>query len=76
MEGINDGFKEGNDLILAGREMNYQMNYGGEMNYQTISNFQYSTYLCTDIIKVVYKLPQTLEIHSNTFMYQRNKKKC
>ena len=36
MEGINDDFKEGNeginDLISAGREMNYQMNYGREMN--------------------------------------------
>ena len=35
MEGINDDFKEGNeginDLISAGREMNYQMNYGREM---------------------------------------------
>ena len=47
IEGINDDFKEGNDLISAGREMNYQINYGREMNYQTetTSNFQYSTYL-------------------------------
>ena len=47
MEGIYDDFEEGNeginDLISAGREM----------NYQTTSNFEYSTYLCTDIIKVV-----------------------
>ena len=67
MEGINDDFKEGNDLISACREMNYQMNYSHEMNYQTTSNFQYSTYLCTDIIKVVVYC-YTYEIHSNTFM--------
>ena len=42
MEGIYDDFEEGNvkginDLISAGREM----------NYQTTSNFEYSIYVLT-----------------------------
>ena len=53
MEGINDDFKEGNeginDLISAGCEKNYQMNYGREMNYQTTSNS-----LCTDLFNLRY----------------------
>ena len=62
IEGINDNFKEGNeginDLISASREMNYQLNYGREMIIKLRPTTAYvliiySTYLCTEIIKVV-----------------------
>ena len=56
----NDDFKEGNeginDFISASREMNYQLNYGREMIiklHPTAYVLIYSTYLCTEIIKVV-----------------------